>query len=252
MYAGVKQSPVFCAESDLGYQRSRTIFERGRGLLLDESYRLAHLPLVAPDHPRVIASREGKPYVMGRHPTAFSLGLPVDPDQLEASPAFRELAGEIGTLPFASKIAWEILPRRRDRLHATLCNGIGDAAHDIAERARREVRRLTPVAVELRGIFSGDINVGRLYLRVYPECRDGQNLFRVLQRALGRRETDLYVVGLYNLKDDLDAQEAAALGALIERWWERPILRYTVDRLWLMHANDDLVLDGGIAEEIVP
>jgi hypothetical protein len=252
MHAGVKHSPIFCADSNLGYQRSRTKFEAGRGLMLDTSYRLAHLPLVAPDHPRVIASREGKPYEMGRHPTVFSLGLPIDAKQLEASPAFRELDEEIRTLPFASKIAWDILPRRRDKLHATLCNGLGDDARDIAERARRELRRLAPMAVELRGIFSGNINVGRLYLRVYPEYRDGQNLFRRLQRTLGRPETDLYVVGLYNLKDDLDVQETVALGALIERWWDRPILRHSVDRLWLMHATDDLVLDGGVAEEIVP
>ncbi|MEI6202248.1 MAG: hypothetical protein WCP68_09880 [Enhydrobacter sp.] len=81
MHTGVKQSPVFCADSDLGDQRNGTKFEHGRGL-------------------------------------------------------------------------------------ATLRNGIGDAARDIAEHARREVRRFAPVAVELRGIFSGDINVGRLYLRV--------------------------------------------------------------------------------------
>jgi hypothetical protein len=252
MHSGVKQGPVFCADSELGYQRSRTKFEPGRGLLLDESYRLAHLPLVAPDHPRVIASREGKPYVMGRHPTVFSLGLPVDADALDTSPAFTELEREMRTSPFASKIAWDVLPRRRDKLHATFCNALGDAAPMIAEAARRELRRLAPMLVELRGLFSGNINVGRLYLRVYPECRDGQNLFRTLQRALGRPETDLYVVGLYNLKDDLDAQEAAAFASLIERWWDRPILRHSVDRLWLMHANDDLVLDGGIAEEIVP
>ncbi|MEI6202249.1 MAG: hypothetical protein WCP68_09885 [Enhydrobacter sp.] len=44
-------------------------------------------------------------------------------------------------------------------------------------------------------------------------------------------------MGLYTLKTDLDAQAAVALGALIERWWDRPILRYTVDRLWLMYAT---------------
>ena len=250
MHAGLKHDAVLCTDSDLGYQRSRTKFEPDRGLALDEPYRLAHLPLVAPDHPRVIASRDGKPYAMGKHPTLCSLALPVDAGQLEASPAFRELDAETRTLPFASKIAWDMLPRRRDRLHATLCNGLGDAAHSIAESARRELRRLSPIAVELRGIFSGNVNVGRLYLRVYPECRAGQNLLRVLQQALGRPETDLYVVGLYNLKDDLTAREAAALDAMIDRWWNRPILRYAIDRLWLMHAKDDLVLDGGIAEEI--
>ena len=67
---------VFCSDTDLGYERSRTRFEVGEGLTLDETYRLAHLPLVAPDHPRIIERREGSSYVMGRHERVFSLVLP--------------------------------------------------------------------------------------------------------------------------------------------------------------------------------
>jgi hypothetical protein len=102
----------------------------------------------------------------------------------------------------------------------------------------------------VRGLFSGTINHGRLYLRVYPEKRDGENLLARVQRLLGRRETGLYLVGLHNLTDDLDAHEAAALAELIERWWERPILRWQVDALGLLAAWDDLVLDGGVEETI--
>ena len=47
----------FCSDDELGFERSRTRFPCGEGLTLDETYRLAHLPLVAPDHPRVIARR---------------------------------------------------------------------------------------------------------------------------------------------------------------------------------------------------
>lgn len=70
---------------------------------------------------------------------------------------------------------------------------------------------LGPIDVELRGLFSGTINTGRLHLRVYPERRDGENLFRRMQRILGRRETDLYLVGLYNLTDHLEMAETVAL-----------------------------------------
>jgi hypothetical protein len=90
-----------------------------------------------------------------------------------------------------------------------------------------------------------------LYLRAYPESRNGENIFRRIQRGLGCRETDLYVVGLYNMTDDLDAAEAAALAALIDRWWDRTILRFEIDHLWLMGASDDLVLDSAV-EETVP
>ena len=67
---------------------------------------------------------------------------------------------------------------------------------------------------------------------------------------LGGRESGLYLVGLYNLTDDLDPHEAAALSALIDRWWDRPILRWQADRLWLLGARDDLVLDCDIVEAI--
>jgi hypothetical protein len=68
--------------------------------------------------------------------------------------------------------------------------------------------------------------------------------------VLGRRETDLYLVGIYNLVDDLDPTEAAALSDLLDRWWDRALLRFEVDALWLLGARDDLVLDGEIAESI--
>jgi hypothetical protein len=57
-------------------------------------------------------------------------------------------------------------------------------------------------------------------------------------------------VGLYNLTDDLDPREASALSGLIDRWWDRPILRWQAEALWLLGARDDLVLDCDIVEAI--
>lgn len=172
---------------------------------------------------------------MGRHGKVLSLVLPV-PD---IGPL---LEPELKAAPFASKIAWDIAERRRGKLHATLCGrpGIDRAA----------LTAIGPITVEVRGLFSGNINHGRLYARVYPEKRDGENQLKRVQRLAGGRETGLYLVGLYNFTDDLDAHEAAALAALIERWWSRPILRWQVDVLWLLAAWDDLVLDGSVEETI--
>jgi hypothetical protein len=241
-------SPAFCGDDELGYRRSRTAFVAGAGLALDEAYRLAHLPLVAPDHPRAIARKDGAFYDMGRHPEVFSLVVPVPPDALEAAPAYRALQAELRAAPFVGKLAWDLLPRRRDRLHATVCGSLSTGAPIVDEAARRGLAGLAPFAVELRGLFSGNVNVGRLYLKLYPE-RAGDNRVRGIQRLLGRRETDLYVVGLHNLVDDLAPTEAAALDALLRRWWDEPILRFTVDRLWLLAARDDLVLDSRVVEE---
>jgi len=237
--------PVFSADSELGYRRSLTDFSEP--LLLDDSYRLAHLPLVAPDHPRLIARREDGFYEMGRHPQVFSLVLPVADEALRASPAFLALEEELKAAPFAAKIAWEILPKRSDRLHATVCGSLGlDEPPVIAPDVRAALSQIEPFEVELRGLFSGNVNRGRLYLAAYPEKRDGSNMLQAVQAAFGRKPGDLWLVGLYNLKDDLDAAETAALAEIVSRWWGRPLLRFTASELQLMGASDDLVLDAQI------
>jgi hypothetical protein len=76
-------------------------------------------------------------------------------------------------------------------------------------------------------------------------------VLRQIQRTLGRPETDLYLVGLYNLIDHLEVAEAAALQGLITRWWDRPILALDVSSLWHLGASDDLVLDAAV-EEVIP
>lgn len=184
----------------------------------------------------MIVRKPGTPYDRGRHGKALSLVVPVpDVDHL--------LEAELRAAPFSGKIAWDVVERRRGKLHATLCGS--PSALD-----RAALAKIGPVTLELRGLFSGNVNHGRLYLRVYPEKRDGENQLRRVQRLAGRRETDLYLVGLYNLTDDLDAHEAAALAALIERWWDRPILRWQVDALWLLASWDDLVLDSYVEQTI--
>jgi len=241
-----------CSDEELGYRRSQTKFSIGKGLALDETYRLAHLPLVAPQHPGVISSREGFYYAMGRHPRVYSLVLPVPDDVLQRSAAYCELETELRAAPFAGKIAWDLLARRRAKLHATICGSLatGKDVPCLDARQRLALTDLGAFTVELRGLFSGNVNVGRLYLRLYPERRRGGNALQNIQRALGRRETDLYVVGIWNLTDDLDPSEAAALNGIIERWWDRPLMTFQANRLWLLAASDDLVLESDVTEII--
>lgn len=243
-------APVFCEDGELGYRRSLTDFTSP--LTLDESYRLAHLPLVAPEHPGSIARREGKFYEMGRHPAVYSLVLPVEDSALCASPAFLALEGELQAAPFAGKIAWDILPKRKDKLHATVCGSLSLAAPPvIADETREALRKLEPFAVELRGLFSGNVNRGRFYLPVYPEKRAGRNALQEVQVAFGRTPGDLWLVGLYNLTDDLDAGETAALAEIVARWWGKSLLRLTVAEFQVLGASDDLVLDAHV-ETVLP
>ncbi len=129
----VDAAPVFCPDDALAYDRSRTVFVPGQGLALDEAYRLAHLPLVAPDHPGVIPAREGRYYSRGRHPRVVSLVLRVPQACLAAAPAHAALERDLRAAPFAHKIAWDVAARRADRLHATLCGSLAVGPEAVPE-----------------------------------------------------------------------------------------------------------------------
>ena len=85
---------------------------------------------------------------MSRHPRVVSLVLPIPVEALERSPAYRALDADLRAQPFAAKIAWDLLPKRRERLHATIC---GVPAQDIDRAA---LSGIAPLEVELRGVIS--------------------------------------------------------------------------------------------------
>lgn len=121
--------------------------------------------------------------------------------------------------------------RRQEKLHATLCSlpDAGAKAPVISERRRRDLPDFGRVDVEVPGVFSGTINVGRLYLRPYPERRHGTNAFQQIQHTLGYRESDLYLVGIYNFTDNLDAvgrsgwKERSSAGGIDRSCASKPI-----------------------------
>ncbi len=238
----------FASDAVLGYRESATRFTPGDALRLDEAYRLAHLPLVAPVHPDVIARMPGRDYEMGRRSEAFSLVAPLDAEALGASAAWHHLMTDLRNSPLNSKIAWDILPKRRARLHATLCGSLD--ADAITPAAATACRAIGPIRIAARGLFSGAINLGRLYLRLYPEERAEGPAFHAVQRAFGRPPTPLFLAGVFNLTDHLDAAETAWLAGLIADSWETTFAEITLDRLWVMGSRDDLVLDSRIVAEV--
>lgn len=240
---------AFVPDAELDYERFATRFEPGVALAMDEAYRRAHLPLVAPHHPKVIGADEARGYRMGRHETIWSLVVPVNGQRLAASPAFQLLSEAMLGGPLRGKIDWNSFAKRRDVLHATIVSHIARGiAPQITDDWRMALQQTPPFEMALRGFFSGNINLGRLYLKLYPEIRGGRNAIRGLQAQLGAKETALYVVGLYNLNDDLDASETAWLADALARFRNTEWLRMTVDRLHLLGARDDLALDSEVAE----
>ncbi len=244
--------PVFCNDAALGYERNRTRLLPNQSLQLDAGYRLTHLPLVNPAHPDVIASTQGKDYVMGRHGPMHSLVLPIPQQELEEALPYQELVRQMRRSSFSSKIAWDIVEKRRGMLHATLCGSLGRDEEPplVSTVVQDRLRSLGPFQMELRGLFSGNVNVGRLYLKTYPVLRGATQAFHQVQHAMERPLTDLYVVGLFNLTDHLDANEAKDLSQLIEDWWDKPIMSFVARELWLLTAFDDLVLDSRLSQRL--
>jgi hypothetical protein len=245
------RSIQFVPDSALGYLASCRFPSQSQCLTFDETYRYAHLPLVAPDHPDVTALYPERGYAHGQHRTVHSLVIPVDWEEIYACEGFRSALDELRHGPLGHHIAWDNLERRKQRLHATICGSLPETyGAGLTEAERQALRSIGPFQAELRGFFSGNLNTGRLYIKLYPEQKNGIDTVHAFQSALGRPATHLYLVGLLNLTDHLDAQQSQWLGDFLQRNWDQPTIRVTLNEIWLMESRDDLVLDANIVERV--
>lgn len=243
----------FYDDAELGYARSRTNFKSCAGLEMDETYRLAHLPLVVSKrHSRVISHILGKDYDYGIHAQRiFSLVLPIEWKALAAVEGFQKMDAEARTSRFGSKISWDTVHKRRHKLHATICGSLSYGTAPAFDSAQeRALRSVGPIRYELRGVFSGNVNVGRLYVKLYPQRRSNGNPLQKVQSILGTNVTDMYLVGIYNLVDDLTEVEADALRLFIEKWWNETLGLGTITHLNLIGTKDDLALDSNLVTRI--
>lgn len=242
----------FCDDTVMAYNASRRSLAPGEALTFDEAYRLAHLPLVAPGHPGVIESADGKDYRNGRYETPrYSLVVPIDAGALTASQAFRAFETELRSLPFSGKIAWQIGRERASRLHATIVGGLAEA--DLArcvQAAADALAAIGDVSLRIGGPFLGRFNTGRIYLPVYPSLSGGEDAFGLVQQACGARQTRFYVVGLYHFAEELTVADTADLAGLVERWRRVTLAELPVTSLAVMATNDDLALSGRIMTTI--
>jgi hypothetical protein len=235
---------TYCDDAMMAYQASRKIFQPGERIVFDEAYRLAHLPLVNPEHPAVISQVDGRDYRNGRYEKVrHALVMPIAAESLERSEPFQALDRAMRSARFAPKIAWELCERRRSRLHATLASGMAEADLDrCTASAQTVLDRTGPISVCLKGPFVGDRNFGRIYFPVYPQQVDGQDPFALVQESIGISPTRLYVVGYYHMLSELDVKETAELAQLFDRWHDRVVVQTTISFLELYATNDDLAL----------
>jgi len=235
---------AFCADADLRYEASRHRFVPGEGFVLSDDYRLAHLPLVDPSHPKIIASVPGKDYARGYYATPrYALAAHVPTETLNASAVYGALDADLRSRAVARKIAWATQERRRDVLHATIAGPVDLQGADAYSRAGNAwLARTGNAAIRLGGPFVGNRNHGRVYLPVYPETRGGTDMYADLQRAIGARASGFYAIGLWHLADDLNADEAASLAAWLERWGGETVAILDDPRLGILTTQDDQAL----------
>lgn len=242
----------YCDDAMMAYQASRKTFQSGECVVFDEAYRLAHLPLVNPDHPAVISQADGRDYSYGRYERIrHALVMPIAAEALQQSEPFQVLDRAMRSARFAPKIAWELCERRRSRLHATLASGMAEADLDrCAASAQQVLYRTGPISVHLKGPFVGDRNFGRIYFPVYPQQVDGQDPLALVQESIGMSPTRLYVVGYYHMCSELDSMETAELAQLIDWWRDRVVVATTISHLDIYATNDDLALSARIIAKI--
>lgn len=242
----------FCDDTVMAYDASRRSFAPGEALTFDDAYRLAHLPLVAPGHPEIIAGKDGTDYRNGTYQTSrHSLVVPIDAGKLAGSEAFRAFEAELRSFSFSDKIAWQIGRERTSKLHATIVGGLSEP--DLAGSADAAAAALAPlgeISLRIGGPFLGRINTGRIYLPIYP-CRfQGEDVFALVQRACGARQTRFYVIGTYHFAATLTAAETADLAGLAERWRRRTLAELPVRSLVVQATNDDLALSARVVATI--
>lgn len=220
-------------------------------LTFDHNYRLAHLPILAPRHPLALGSDPRADYTWGRYTKPrLSLVVPVAEHDLASSPIFQAIDAALRDSPFASKVAWDLLALRRAKLHVTLCGLEGDAVQAAIPLARAALERLGPLRFRLGGPYVGTKNVGRIYFPAYPEKLGDSDCFAMMLSALGRRSSDFYLLGYYNLIEELTEGEANHLRHILSVWSDATLVTLAAERLAITATHDDLVLDSRVHSEI--
>ncbi|CAI2488722.1 hypothetical protein [Serratia plymuthica] len=241
---------LFTNDNSLEYGNAQRTFSAGEKLTLDTNYRRAHLPLINPSHPDVIAAEED--YRAGNYATVrHSLVLPISDERLRQTATFAAIDEALRAASFSGKVAWDLLERRKSLLHATISSGLGHTSSEYITNALRSFIATAPAKkYRLGGLFMGPVNTGRLYFKVYPQTSAGGHIFGEIQSLLGLKQTQFFLVGYYNLIDHLDPQETQELAAILERFRHETLWEEELSELWLISTHDDLVLSGKIIQKI--
>lgn len=223
------------------YAEMRWCPRAGEGLTFDEQYRAAHLPHVAPDHPRSLARWSSRDYHNGRYQRArVSLVADLGHRFLD-QPACRVLIRRLSNSSFARKVDFDLINTRAPNLHCTL---VGDVppAPDLRTKANQELvgaQILTPI---LHGPFIGRFNRGRIYFPLEFDVIADQRVLDRVSAVFQRDRPNFAAIGLINLKDELDPREAHELVDMLADL-QLTRTRLPISKLSWTSTHDDLTLE---------
>lgn len=223
-------------------------------LRFDDSYRMAHLPLISPKHSLCINQVNNFDYAYGSYgKPRYSLIVPIDFETLKSSSAFTSCDTRLRDCSFAKKIDWNLVTKRKNKVHITIASGLlSDEANKILTTAARFVLSTGAIYFQVKGPYVGSKNTGRIYFPVYPENKNGKDVFASIQKAIGFPLTRFYAIGYYNLCDELDEVETTELRYFLNDWCDEILIQSCVKSFDILETHDDLVLNSKvIAREVV-
>jgi len=235
----------------------------GEDYRLSSSYATSQLPLVAPQHPDVVASDLTLGYdTMGTYRSPrFSVAVFVPPAQIFNNHDVAAILSNLRDCAASEKIAWDSLEARREKLHATVCGGLESrmGVSELAEFVSTRLAGLAPFVVRLYGPWFFGPKNGRLYLPMVAERTFGDfdDPLLEMQRRLGQpAEHNGFYVGFLNLVDHLERgstpsrHEADSLFSVLEATDRQVVAEFVVRSVSIIATHDDLILDSTLVATI--
>ena len=237
---------------DLDYRVHAFRADEGTGLRLDAAYSVFHLPLVNAAHPDAVLHDPAIGIDHGRfREPRRSLVAFVSWDELDETSALSTSIERVRRASFSPKVAWDSFAARHDRLHVSIASLGGEL--DV-ERVRRCLPLIGPLELRVCGLWAGRIrNTGRLYLPCYPCSVAGErhNALQELQRMAELPVTRFFGIGILNLTDHLNPEEAQELVDITSASSVVEIARYRIRTLSIIDTYDSLLNDFTVIESFV-
>ncbi len=232
----------------MAFSSQRKRYDGSHDLRFDRHYRVAQLPLVDSNHPLALNVDSDKNYRYGHREAKQSMIIPIDGDALFESQNLKDFVHRISNTSVGRKICWDMKRIRHEKLHATICGFSSQSA--LPKLPFETIQGIHAFSFELRGLFMGNFNTGRIYICLYPECEEDTPITDRITDAIGIPANRLLLCGFLNLKEELTATEAKVLDELCSAASSIVFGSQVCEELIILESTDDLVLNSRIVDRL--